>query len=59
VRVVRPHGTVGLTFHGGRSAPQAWKELCKLFGDEQISLPMGNWYRMRCSMDLRIHNGFE
>jgi hypothetical protein len=59
VRVVRPHGTVGLTFHGGRSAPQAWKELCKLFGDEQISLPMGNWYRMRCSMDLKIHNGFE
>ena len=59
VRVVRPHGTVGLKFHGGRSAPQAWKDLCKLFGDEQISLPMGNWYRMRCSMDLKIHNGFE
>jgi hypothetical protein len=59
VRVVRPHGTVGLKFHGGRSAPQAWKDLCKLFGDEQIILPTGNWYRMRCSMDLKINNGFE
>lgn len=64
VRVVRPHGAVGLTFHALRSAPPAWKALCKLLGAEQdqkvdISLPMGNWYRMRCSMDLKINNGFE
>ena len=64
VRVVRPHGAVGLTFHALPSAPRAWKDLCKLLGAEQgqkvdISLPMGNWYRMRCSMNLKIHNGFE
>ena len=62
VLFAQPTGTVTLTFHAKPSAPPVWKEVCKLFGiDKQgsISLPAGSWYRMRCSMDLKIDNGLD
>jgi hypothetical protein len=64
VRVARPNGTIGLTFHAEKAAPPAWKALCKLFGADEgekadIRLPAGSWYRMLCSMDLKIDDGLE
>lgn len=64
MRVARPNGTVRLTFHAGKYAPPAWKALCKLLGinearKDSISLPTGSWYRVRCSMDLKIDNGLD
>jgi hypothetical protein len=63
-QIAMPNGSVALTLCANRSAPQAWKDLCKLLGIEEggedsISLTAGNWYRMRCSMDLTIQNSFE
>ena len=57
--VAWPDGIVGLKLHAEPSAPESWKTLCKLVGEERISFPSGSWYRMRCSMDLRIDNGFD
>jgi hypothetical protein len=59
MRVARPNGTVRLTFHAEKYAPPAWKALCKLLGKGSISLPTGSWYRVRCSMDLKMDNGLD
>lgn len=64
LRVARPNGTVSLTLHAERAAPTAWKTVCKLLGINEggkgsLSLPTGSWYRVRCSMDLSIDNGFD
>jgi len=63
VRVARPNGTIGLRFHSHADAPPRWKALCKLLeiqegGDRRISMPVGSWYRMRCSWNLKVNNGF-
>jgi hypothetical protein len=62
VLFAQPTGTVTLTFHAKPSAPPVWKALCKLLGIDKhgsISLPAGSWYRMRCSMDLKIDDGLD
>ena len=58
----RPNGTATLTFHHRREAPAGWRTLCKLLGADEpdqkevVGFTSGNWYRMRCSMDLNIDN---
>lgn len=64
-QIVMPNGTVTLTLFADPMAPKAWKSLCRLLGGREgdngvsISLTTGNWYRMRCSMNLTIRNSFE
>jgi hypothetical protein len=63
VSVALPNGTIGLTFHSHADAPPKWKALCKLLEiqegeDRRISMPAGSWYRMRCSWELKVDNGF-
>jgi hypothetical protein len=44
------------------SAPQAWNMLCRMLGDgttAEVTLPTGSWYRLLCSMDLRIDDGLD
>jgi hypothetical protein len=62
-RIARPGGTVGLTFTAVPSAPGAWLSLCRLLGipnggSGRISMPSGSWYRLRCSMDFIVDDGF-
>jgi hypothetical protein len=62
-RIVMPNGNVTLTLCAHPTAPQAWKDVCALLGiavgeKDSISLGAGNWYRMRCSTELLIHNKF-
>jgi hypothetical protein len=63
-QIAMPNGSVALTLCANPSAPPAWKDLCKLLGidvggQDTISLTAGNWYRMRCSMDLTVQNSFD
>jgi hypothetical protein len=57
-----PRGTIGLTFRKDPNpdASRNWNALCDLFGaDRTISMPAWSWYRLRCSMDLKIDNGLS
>ncbi|MDM0077133.1 hypothetical protein QTH90_22185 [Variovorax sp. J2P1-59] len=39
-----------------------WSRLCQILEGEdmlEISLPTGDWYRLKCSMDLSIENGLD
>ena len=63
-QLVLPNGTITMTLRAEPTAPQAWRDLCTLLGVEEggegrISLTSGNWYRMRCSMNLTIQNSFD
>ena len=62
VEFAQPQGVVALTLHDAPAAPQAWRIFCDLLGakDDQarLYLPTGSWYRMRCSMDLTLNDGF-
>lgn len=61
VRVVFPAGIAILSLHDVASAPEAWRLLCRFLsratGSTEIILPTGEWYRMKCSTDLRIDDG--
>jgi hypothetical protein len=37
----------------GDDVPASWRALCDLLGGP-VALPTGDWYRLRCSMDLKI-----
>jgi hypothetical protein len=61
VRVVFPAGIATLTLNEVESAPGAWNRLCRLLSGSataaEIDLPTGDWYRMKCSTDLRVDDG--
>jgi len=64
IRFQQPAGIAPLRFLAdddtARCAPN-WKDLCRLFtelsGTSVINLASGNWYRVRCNMDLTINDG--
>jgi hypothetical protein len=63
-QMVIPDGIATLTLRCEKTAPKAWKSMCSLFGidegeEHSISLVPGNWYRMRCSLELKIRDGFH
>jgi hypothetical protein len=64
VQFVMPNGMASVTLFSEPTAPEGWRDLCTLLGIESggqgtISLTTGNWYRMRCSLDLTIANTFD
>jgi hypothetical protein len=55
-----PHGVARMTFsEGPGKADDPWNALCGILGREEISLPSGNWYRLKMSMDLRIRSSLD
>jgi hypothetical protein len=63
-QMVIPNSTATLILRSETTAPTAWKTMCSLFGiaegdEDSISLVPGNWYRMRCSLELKIRDGFN
>jgi hypothetical protein len=63
-QVVIPDSIATLTLRNEKTAPQAWKNLCSVLGipegnEDSISLVPGNWFRMRCSLELKIRDGFH
>jgi hypothetical protein len=62
VKIAWPDGIASLTFRAAKAAPVAWKGFCKLLGIAEgehgtISLPSGDWYRIRLSTRLMIGDG--
>jgi len=62
VSIAWPDGVASLTFHAPEVAPVAWKDFCKLLGIKAggsgiVSLPPGEWYRVRLSTQLTIGDG--
>jgi hypothetical protein len=61
VQVVFPAGVATLTLQEVESAPRAWNRLCRFMSgggmSAEIDLPTGDWYRMKCSTDLRVDDG--
>jgi hypothetical protein len=62
VEIAWPDGVASLTFHAAEAAPAAWRDFCKLLGIKAgepgiISLPPGDWYRVRLSTRLTIGDG--
>jgi hypothetical protein len=63
-QMVIPDGIATLTLRSEETAPKAWKSMCSLLGipngeERSVSLAPGNWYRMRCSLELKIRDGFH
>jgi hypothetical protein len=63
-QIVVPDGIVTLRLCSEPTAPKTWRNLCSLFGiaegdEKSISLITGNWYRMRCSLELTVRDGFN
>lgn len=55
-----PHGVATLTFsEGSREAGDPWLALCDILGGKEISLPSGEWYRLKMSMDLSIKSSLD
>ena len=71
IRAALPSGVASLRLHAVRrnpkmpaapSAPESWNLLCEMLGDgnsARITIPGGSWYRLLCSMDLRIDDGLD
>ncbi len=71
MRAALPSGTASLTLHAVRpdstrpstpAAPLAWNLLCEILGDgrsAKVAVTGGSWYRLLCSMDLRIDDGLD
>jgi len=63
-QMVIPDSIATLRLCSEKTAPKAWKTMCSLFGiaegdEDSISLVPGNWFRMRCSLELKIRDGFH
>ena len=43
----------------GDTVPAAWQTLCRFLDRRPVSLPTGDWYRLKCSMRLEIHDLFD
>jgi hypothetical protein len=58
--VAFPAGIVTLEFASpdklplGDDVPEAWRTLCGLLHKQPIALPTGEWYRLKCSMDVEV-----
>jgi len=55
-------GNEGVDQDAGVDKDDGWYRLCKLLKSEnmlELSLPTGDWYRLKCSMDLSIENGLD
>ena len=63
VAVQFPEGIASLALRtAGLKEDHPWAILCKLLEDagmKTIDLPTGSWYRMKCSMNLKINNGLD
>ncbi|MDM0026346.1 hypothetical protein [Variovorax saccharolyticus] len=63
VRFQLPSGIATLSFSSPRALPSGhpWKKLCRLIGQctgsETVGLTSGDWYRIRCAIDLQIDDG--
>lgn len=60
VRLAFPAGVAALTLHAPPGAPEPWQRLCDLLeraGARTLGLPTGDWYRLKCAMELRIDDG--
>lgn len=60
VRLAFPAGVATLTLHAPAAAPEPWRELVHLLeraGATSLGLPTGDWYRLKCTMELRIDDG--
>lgn len=60
IRIARPTGVVRLGLHAPESAPQGWRALCGLLGQNgtaTLNLSTGHWYRLQCSMDFTVDDG--
>jgi hypothetical protein len=63
VEVAFPAGIATLTFPNPPSEltdafPPPWARLCRLLSRQPVALPTGDWYCLRCSMDLAIDEPF-
>lgn len=55
-------GNEGVDQDAGVDKDDGWYRLCNLLKSEnmlELSLPTGDWYRLKCSMDLSIENGLD
>jgi hypothetical protein len=60
VKVAFPVGVATLTLAVPPSSPQPWKLLCDVLGNGQsLAFPTGDWYRLRCSMQLAVDDALE
>lgn len=61
IRLQRPSGIATLTFHPGLDESDAWAKLSEFLtkstGTPSVSLPSGDWYHIKCDMDLTIDDG--
>jgi hypothetical protein len=58
VQVAFPAGVATLTLDAPASAPSPWKLLRDTLGGS-LAFPTGDWYRVRCSMKLRIDDALN
>jgi hypothetical protein len=59
VRVAFPTKGATLVFFSPDSAPQTWKALCAQLPGAEVALSTGNWYRVKCSMELQFDDGLD
>jgi hypothetical protein len=61
LEVAFPTGVATLQLNVPPAAPAAWKALCEALGDrsEAIGFPTGDWYRLKCSMELEVDDALR
>jgi hypothetical protein len=61
VRVAFPSGIATLRLENPGLAPKAWKKLFDSVLDppDQLTFTTGDWYRVKCSMELEFDDGLE
>jgi hypothetical protein len=63
IRFQRPSGIATLAFHRDHDASSGWSMLSEILfnlnGTASVSLPSGDWYRVKCNMDLAIDDGLQ
>ena len=61
VEVAFPTGVATLQMNVPPSASRAWKSLCQALGGygEALGFPTGDWYRLKCSMELDVDDALR
>jgi hypothetical protein len=63
VQIARPSGLVRLTAHPQPNAPKHWNVLCKMLGGDgnpsSVSFSTGEWYRLKCAMELTVDGSVD
>ncbi|WP_435516177.1 hypothetical protein [Variovorax sp. GT1P44] len=57
LRAIFPRGVATLTLKDHESLPCAFRQLCRLMQGEPITMPTGDWYVGKSSVDLKVDDG--